>query len=37
MDAETSSTTVGTLADVTQIAANANTDGIDIEFMCVTG
>ena len=36
MDAETSSTTVGTLADVTQIAANANTDGIDIEFMCVT-
>jgi len=37
MDAETSSTTVGTLADVTQIAANANTDSIDIEFMCVTG
>ena len=36
MDAETSSTTVGTLADVTAIAANANTDGIDIEFMCVT-
>ena len=36
MDAETSSTTVGTLADVTAIAANANTDGIDIEVMCVT-
>jgi len=36
MDAETSSITVGTLTDVTAIAANANTDGIDIEFMCVT-
>ena len=33
----TNTVTVGTLADVTAIAANANTDGIDIEFMCVTG
>ena len=36
MDAETSSITVGSLGDIEAIAANANTDGIDIEFMCVT-
>ena len=36
IDAEQSSTTVGTLTDITQIAANADTDAIDIEFVCVT-
>lgn len=36
VDAETSSTTIGSLGDITQIAANANTDAVDIEFMCVT-
>ena len=36
IDAVVSSTTIGTLTDITQIAANANTDAIDIEFVCVT-
>ena len=36
IDAVASSTTIGTLTDITQIAANANTDAIDIEFVCVT-
>ncbi len=36
IDAVASSTTIGTLTDITQIAANANTDGVDIEFVCVT-
>tara|TARA_R100001463_G_scaffold63964_2_gene117030 strand:+ start:406 stop:867 length:462 start_codon:yes stop_codon:yes gene_type:complete len=37
IDAIASSTTIGTLTDITQIAANANTDGVDIEFIAVTG
>ena len=36
IDAAASSTTVGTLTDITQIGANANTDAIDIEFIAVT-
>jgi hypothetical protein len=36
IDAAASSTTIGTLTDITQIAANANTDAIDIEFIVVT-
>jgi len=36
IDAEQSSTTVGTLTDITQIGANANTDAVDIEFIVVT-
>ena len=36
IDAVVSSTTIGTLTDITQIAANADTDAIDIEFVCVT-
>jgi len=36
IDAEQSSTTVGTLTDITQIGANANTDAVDIEFILVT-
>jgi len=37
IDAVASSTTIGTLTDITQIAAIADTDGVDIEFVCVTG
>ena len=36
IDAVASSTTIGTLTDITQIAAIANTDGVDIEFIAVT-
>jgi len=36
IDAVASSTTIGTLTDITQISANADTDAIDIEFVCVT-
>ena len=36
IDAVASSTSVGTLTDITQIGANANTDAIDIEFVVVT-
>ena len=36
IDALASSTTVGTLTDITQIGANANTDAIDVEFVVVT-
>ena len=36
IDALASSTTIGTLTDITEIAANANTDAVDIEFVCVT-
>ena len=36
IDAVASSTTIGTLTDITQIGANANTDAIDIEFVVVT-
>jgi hypothetical protein len=36
IDAVASGTTIGTLTDITQIAANANTDAVDIEFVCVT-
>lgn len=36
IDAVASSTTIGTLTDITQIGANANADAIDIEFVCVT-
>ena len=36
IDAVASSTTIGTLTDITQIAAIANTDGVDIEFVVVT-
>jgi len=36
IDAVASSTTIGTLTDITQIGANANTDAIDIEFIVVT-
>ena len=36
MDAIASSTTIGAFADITRISARANTDGIDIEFVCVT-
>ena len=36
IDAVASGTTIGTLTDITQIAANADTDGVDIEFVCVT-
>tara|TARA_R110002020_G_scaffold432134_1_gene642196 strand:+ start:889 stop:1350 length:462 start_codon:yes stop_codon:yes gene_type:complete len=36
VDAVASSTTIGTLTDITQIAANADTDAVDIEFVCVT-
>tara|TARA_R100000655_G_scaffold101275_2_gene146264 strand:+ start:3152 stop:3613 length:462 start_codon:yes stop_codon:yes gene_type:complete len=36
MDAVASSSTIGTLTDITEIAANANTDGVDIEFIVVT-
>ncbi len=37
IDAIASSITIGTLTDITQIAAIANTDGVDIEFIAVTG
>ena len=36
IDAVASSTTIGTLTDITQIGANANTAAIDIEFVVVT-
>ena len=36
IDAVVSSTTIGTLTDITQIGANAHTDAIDIEFVVVT-
>jgi|TARA_R100001463_G_scaffold25943_2_gene61089 hypothetical protein len=36
IDAVASGTTIGTLTDITQIGANANTDAIDIEFVVVT-
>ena len=36
IDAVAASTTIGTLTDITQIGANANTDAIDIEFIVVT-
>tara|TARA_R100001163_G_scaffold65499_1_gene62938 strand:- start:5077 stop:5523 length:447 start_codon:yes stop_codon:yes gene_type:complete len=36
MDAVASSTTFGAFADITNISAQANTDGVDIELMCVT-
>ena len=36
IDAVASSSTIGTLTDITQIGANANTDAIDVEFVCVT-
>ena len=36
IDAVTGSSTIGTLTDITQIAANADTDAVDIEFVCVT-
>jgi len=36
IDAVASSTTFGAFTDISQIAANADTDGIDIEFVCVT-
>ena len=36
IDAVASSTTFGAFTDITQISANANTDGIDIEFVVVT-
>ena len=36
IDAVASSTTIGTLTDISQIAANADTAEIDIEFVCVT-
>ena len=36
IDGIASSTTIGTLTDITQIAANADTDGVDIEFITVT-
>ena len=37
IDAVASGTTIGTLTDITQIGANANTDAIDVEFVVVTG
>ena len=36
IDAVASSTSIGTLTDISQIAANADTAEIDIEFVCVT-
>jgi len=36
IDAVASGTTIGTLTDITQIGANANTAAIDIEFVVVT-
>ena len=36
IDAVASATTIGTLTDITQIGANANTEAIDIEFVVVT-
>ena len=36
MDAVASSTTFAAFADITSISARADTDGIDIEFVCVT-
>ena len=36
IDAVTGSSTIGTLTEITQIAANADTDAVDIEFVCVT-
>ncbi len=36
VDAVASSTTFGAFTDITQIAADADTDAIDIEFVCVT-
>jgi len=36
IDAVAASTTIGTLTDITQIGANANTDAVDIEFIVVT-
>ena len=36
IDAVASATAIGTLTDITQIGANANTDAIDIEFIVVT-
>lgn len=36
MDAIASSTTFGAFADITRISAKADTDGIDIEYVCVT-
>ncbi len=36
VDAVASSMTFGAFTDITQIAADADTDAIDIEFVCVT-
>ena len=36
MDAIASSTTFGAFADITNITAQANTDGVDVELICVT-
>ena len=36
IDAAASTTAIGTLTDITQIGANANTAAIDIEFVVVT-
>ncbi|MAU36202.1 MAG: hypothetical protein CMD14_02380 [Flavobacteriales bacterium] len=36
MDAIASSTTFGAFADITSIKAQADTDGVDVELMCVT-
>ena len=36
IDAIASSTSFGAFTDISQISANADTDGVDIEFVCVT-
>ena len=36
IDAVTGSDAFGAFTDISQISANANTDGVDIEFVCVT-
>ena len=36
VDAIASSTSFGAFTDISQISANADTDGVDIEFVCVT-
>ncbi len=36
VDAVASSTSFGAFTDISQISANADTDGVDIEFVCVT-
>jgi hypothetical protein len=36
IDAIASSTSFGAFTDISQISADANTDGVDIEFVCVT-